>query len=205
HFFAIVGLVLVCQGRVRLSTLIFGELFTSITSLGVTVGAHRLFAHRSFKANTPLKILLTILFTFSGQHSVWLWAAWHRVHHKFTDTDADPHNSTRGFFYSHIGWLLTYDHDEFLGNLRKVDMSDLESDPIVMLQKKYYGILHLVFVFIVPTLITWWFFEESLFVSFCVGACLKYCWISHRAFLGTSVLHMWGFRPYDTSISSVDN
>ncbi|CAG7830745.1 unnamed protein product [Allacma fusca] len=129
-----------------LSTLIFAEATSTLCHIGVGAGAHRLFAHRSYKAKTPLRALLAILFAFAGQQSLWLWTAWHRVHHKLTDTDADPHNSTRGFFYSHIGWLLTYDHDKFMENYKKIDMSDMENDPIVMFHERYYDIFHLVYL-----------------------------------------------------------
>lgn len=60
----------------------------------------------------------------------------HRVHHKFTETDADPHNARRGFFFSHIGWLMVRKHKDVFEKGATVDMSDLEKDPIVMFQKK---------------------------------------------------------------------
>lgn len=58
------------------------------------------------------------------------------MHHKFCDTDADPHNSKRGFFFSHMGWLLIAKHPDVKLKGKSVDMSDLEADPIVMWQKK---------------------------------------------------------------------
>lgn len=60
----------------------------------------------------------------------------YRVHHKFTETDADPHNARRGFFFSHIGWLMVRKHKDVFEKGASVDMSDLEKDPIVMFQKK---------------------------------------------------------------------
>lgn len=60
-----------------------------------------------------------------------------RVHHKFTDTDADPHNSRRGLFFSHVGWLLVKKHPDVKRKGATIDMSDLERDPIVMFQKKW--------------------------------------------------------------------
>ena len=60
----------------------------------------------------------------------------HRQHHKFSDTDADPHNASRGFFFSHIGWLMVKKHPEVLRKGSAVDMSDLTNDPLVMFQKK---------------------------------------------------------------------
>lgn len=59
-----------------------------------------------------------------------------RMHHKFTDSDADPHNSSRGLFFSHMGWLLVRKHPEIKRKGATIDMSDLENDPIVMFQKK---------------------------------------------------------------------
>lgn len=74
----------------------------------------------------------------SSQEPILHWARDHRVHHKFTDTDADPYNSRRGFFFSHIGWLMCKKHPDVLEQGKKVDMSDLESDPLLQFQKKYF-------------------------------------------------------------------
>lgn len=65
------------------------------SGLGITAGAHRLWAHRSYKAKLPLKILLTIFNTIAFQDCAIHWARDHRVHHKYSETDADPHNATR--------------------------------------------------------------------------------------------------------------
>ncbi|CAG7719534.1 unnamed protein product [Allacma fusca] len=119
-----------------LKTIIFAIVLANLSGLGVTIGAHRLWSHRSFKARIPLKILLATCFAFSCQGSIWMWAAWHPVHHKFAETDGDPHNSTRGFFYSHIGWLFTYDHPKFKKNLEKIDMSDVENETFIICSTK---------------------------------------------------------------------
>lgn len=60
----------------------------------------------------------------------------HRVHHKFTDTDADPHNSKRGFFFSHMGWLCCRKHPDVTKFGSKIDMSDLEDDKVIQFQRK---------------------------------------------------------------------
>lgn len=106
-------------------------------AVGVTAGAHRLWAHRTYKATWQLRVLLMIMQTICFQNHVYEWVRDHRVHHKYTDTDADPHNSSRGFFFSHVGWLLVKKHKDVKLKGRSVDMSDLETDPIVMFQKKY--------------------------------------------------------------------
>lgn len=59
-----------------------------------------------------------------------------RAHHKFIDTDADPYNSKRGFFFSHIGWILTKKHPKVYEKGLLIDMSDLKEDPLVMFQKR---------------------------------------------------------------------
>lgn len=74
--------------------------------------------------------------TASFQKSIYGWARDHRVHHRFTDTDADPHNSKRGFFFSHIGWLMLKKHVDVIEKGKTFDMSDLESDPVVQFQRK---------------------------------------------------------------------
>jgi stearoyl-CoA desaturase (delta-9 desaturase) len=58
------------------------------------------------------------------------------VHHKFSETDADPHNATRGFFFSHVGWLLVRKHPDVREKGKTIDMSDINADQIVMFQKK---------------------------------------------------------------------
>ena len=63
-------------------------------------------------------------------------AFFNRVHHKFTDTNADPHNASRGFFFSHIGWLCCKKHNDVKKFGAKVNMSDLESDPLLAFQHK---------------------------------------------------------------------
>lgn len=66
-----------------------------MSQIGVTAGAHRLWSHRSYKATLPLQILLMTFHTTTLQFSIIWWARDHRVHHKYSDTDADPHNASR--------------------------------------------------------------------------------------------------------------
>jgi stearoyl-CoA desaturase (delta-9 desaturase) len=102
----------------------------------VTAGAHRLWAHKSYKAKLPLRILLMLCQTFAFQNHIYEWSRDHRVHHKFTDTNADPHNIKRGFFFAHMGWLMCKKHPDVREKGKTIDMSDLEEDAVVMFQKK---------------------------------------------------------------------
>jgi stearoyl-CoA desaturase (Delta-9 desaturase) len=85
------------------------------TGLGVTVGFHRLFAHRSFCTPRPVQQLLMALGCMAGQSSPFFWVATHRLHHRHSDADGDPHSPhtaggrrlgrLRGFWHAHAGWL----------------------------------------------------------------------------------------------------
>ena len=89
------------------------------TGLGVTVGFHRHFTHKSFKAARPLKVALAITGSLAFQGSVVSWVADHRRHHAFSDKEGDPHSPwlfgtgpvalARGFWHAHMGWLFDRD------------------------------------------------------------------------------------------------
>jgi stearoyl-CoA desaturase (delta-9 desaturase) len=70
------------------------------------------------------------------QNDIIEWARDHRVHHKFSETDADPHNAHRGFFFSHIGWLLVRKHPSVKEKGKGIDLSDLLNDPVCAMQRK---------------------------------------------------------------------
>lgn len=107
-----------------------------IGGIGITGGAHRLWAHRSYKAKLPLRIMLMLFDTLAFQDSIYVWARDHRVHHKFTDTNADPYSSRRGFFFSHMGWLMCRKHPDVVEKGKLIDLSDLEADPVIRFQRK---------------------------------------------------------------------
>lgn len=103
---------------------------------GISSGAHRLWAHKCYKANKKMQVMLLFFQTIAFQNCVLEWVRDHRVHHKFSDTNADPHNINRGFFFSHMGWLMCKKHPDVFKYGSRVDMSDLESDPMLQFQKK---------------------------------------------------------------------
>ncbi|XP_014270307.1 acyl-CoA Delta-9 desaturase isoform X2 [Halyomorpha halys] len=136
HLGGMYGWYLVFTGRLLFLTFVFDALLGHLCGLSITIGAHRLFSHRSFKAKKPLRLCLLLLHTISAQNSLWAWVRDHRQHHKYSDTDADPHNSNRGFFFSHIGWTMLKKQPEVQKYARKIDMSDLQADPWIMFQKR---------------------------------------------------------------------
>ena len=107
-----------------------------IGGLGITVGVHRLWSHRSYKASWPLRLALMLMNSLAGQNDIFEWARDHRVHHKYSETDADPHNAKRGFFFSHIGWLFVKKHPDVIKKGKQLDLSDLHEDKIVMFQRR---------------------------------------------------------------------
>ena len=91
------------------------------TCLGVTVGFHRLFTHRSFSTSRPLRAILAILGSAAIEGPVIAWVADHRRHHAFSDREGDPHSPhvgyedgwrgvIRGLYHAHLGWLFVHTH-----------------------------------------------------------------------------------------------
>ncbi|XP_050299642.1 uncharacterized protein LOC126738382 isoform X2 [Anthonomus grandis grandis] len=175
-----------------------------IAGFGITAGAHRLWAHRSYTANLPLRIFLMIAQSAALQNDIHEWVRDHRAHHKFTDTDADPHNARRGFFFSHMGWLMCKKHKDVIIKGKNVDMSDVLADPVVQFQMRYYIPLIIIWTFIIPSLIPWYFWGEDGWLSFitCVG---KYTFSLNGTWLVNSAAHIYGTRPYDCNIKPTEN
>ncbi|XP_065263708.1 stearoyl-CoA desaturase isoform X1 [Emys orbicularis] len=186
-------------------TLAWGFLCFLLSALGVTAGAHRLWSHRSYKAGLPLRIFLAIANSMAFQNDIYEWARDHRVHHKFSETDADPHNATRGFFFSHVGWLLVRKHPDVIEKGRKLDLADLKADKVVMFQRRFYKLSVVAMCFLFPTLVPWCFWGESLRNSFFLPAILRYVVVLNASWLVNSAAHMFGNRPYDRNINPREN
>ncbi|XP_006624917.1 acyl-CoA Delta(11) desaturase [Apis dorsata] len=189
----------------KLSTTLWMFITIYTTGFGITAGVHRLWSHRAYKAKWPLRLLLIFLFTITGQKDVYRWALDHRVHHKYSETDADPHNVKRGFFFAHVGWLFITPHPDVVSKRKTVDMSDLEADRLVMWQKRYYILLFPLLTIGLPVVVPWYFWSESIWTSFWVNFNCRFCITLNIAFFVNSVAHIWGQRPYDKYISSVEN
>ena len=163
--------------------------------IGVTGGAHRLWSHKSYKAKLPLRIFLMICQTIAGQNCLYIWCRDHRVHHKYSETDADPHNSMRGYFFAHVGWLLRKKHPEIVLKSAKMDFSDLLADPVVKFQMDYYNELYVIFAFLLPAFIPYYFFNITLLEAFGLYV-VRYLAVLHTAWFVNSTAHMFGHQPY---------
>jgi len=105
--------------EVDITDLVMAFILYVVTGLGMTVGFHRFFTHRSFKAGRWLKITLALLGSMAIEGSVTSWVAAHRRHHMFSDGPGDPHSPHRygehgwplfrGLMYAHVGWLFVDD------------------------------------------------------------------------------------------------
>lgn len=204
HLAALYGAWLLLTSA-KWQTIGFALFMYIMSGLGITAGAHRLWAHRSYKAKWPLRLFLIICNTIAFQDAAYHWARDHRVHHKFSETDADPHNATRGFFFSHIGWLLCKKHPEVKAKGKGMDLSDLRADPILMFQKKYYMLLMPFACFIIPTMIPMYYWNESFLNSWFVATMFRWCFILNVTWLVNSAAHKFGGKPYDRNISPVEN
>ncbi|KAK1121767.1 hypothetical protein K0M31_010078 [Melipona bicolor] len=188
----------------KLQTALWGIFLCLLGELGVTAGAHRLWAHRTYKAKWPMRFILMIMQTIAFQNDIYVWARDHRVHHKFTDTNADPHNAKRGFFFSHVGWLLVRKHPDVIKKGAIIDMTDLKKDPIVFWQRKWYRLLVLLFSFVLPVWVPCYFWNETLFNSWHHNL-LRYAITMNITWLVNSAAHIWGYKPYDKNICPTEN
>ena len=175
------------------------------SGLGVTAGAHRYFSHKSYKARLPFQITLMVFNCISMQNDLIEWCRDHRVHHKYTETDADPHNALRGFFFAHMGWLMMKKHPQVFIKGKNVDISDLYRDPVVMFQHRYYLPLCFLFSVFLPVLIPCLCWGESPTVAFFVLFLFRYVMTLHSTWFVNSAAHLWGERRYDGHINPSDN
>lgn len=203
HTAAVYGFYLAFTSA-RIFTILYTFFMVVFTGIGITAGVHRLWSHRSYKAKWPLRLLLMFMFTITGQRHAHVWASDHRIHHLYTDTDADPHNINRGFLFAHIGWIVLTPHPAVTAKRETIDMSDLDRDIVVVWQRKLYPLLFLLCVLLIPTYIPIYCWNESIYNSFWINLC-RFCITLNLAYSVNSVGHSMGTRPYDKTMSPVEN
>jgi len=205
HIGALYGAKLLFGGACMWQTVVFTILMYLYSGWGITAGAHRLWAHKSYKARLPLRIFLAIGNSIAFQNSIFEWSRDHRVHHKYSETDADPHNAVRGFFFAHMGWLLCKKHPDVKGKGGGIGMQDLRDDPVVDFQDRHYMILMPLFCFVMPTLVPWLCWGESPITAYFVPAMLRFILVLHATWLVNSAAHLIGNQPYDKFINPAEN
>ncbi|KAJ8730845.1 hypothetical protein PYW08_002258 [Mythimna loreyi] len=186
-------------------TFIFGYFMGQVAGFGVTGGAHRLWSHRSYKATLPLQWILAICYSVAGQNTIYEWVRDHRVHHKFSETTADPHDANRGFFFSHVGWLMMKKHPDVLKQGAKVDMSDILNDPLIQFHTRHFLLFKIACCWVLPSLVPALCWGESWEASIMSQAVVRYLISLNFTWSVNSFAHLWGNKPYDKHIMPVEN
>ncbi len=167
-----------------------------LAPLGINVGYHRLLCHRAFVADTWLRNSLAVLGVLLGAGPPMHWVAMHRMHHRYSDTDKDPHNSNLGFWYSHILHLFRKDEQEASGNYLERYAPDLAADPFMVKLNRYW--IWLAFATL-PAL----YFVGGLGLVLW-GGFLRLMFTWHIMWFVNSASHMWGYRNYPTRDKTVN-
>jgi len=173
--------------------------FVFATGMSITAGYHRLWSHRAYDAHPLVKFFLLIFGAATFQHSVLTWSSDHRRHHKNIDQDDDPYSIKKGFWFAHIGWLLTNEVEK----PGFENVYDLEKDPMVRLQHRYYMPLAIFACFGLPTLVGWAF--GSPWGGLLWGGLVRLVIVHHSTFLVNSLAHTLGRRPYTLDNSARDS
>ncbi|PAV77482.1 hypothetical protein WR25_17422 [Diploscapter pachys] len=189
HIGGLFGLYLLIAGYPKWQTCVWLSILMYYSNFGIAAGAHRLWCHRSYKATLPLRIFLMIGNCIAVQNDIIEWVRDHRCHHKWTDTNADPHSTKRGFFFAHMGWLLVKKHPQIKTQGAKLDLSDLYEDPVCVWQRNNYIPSVILFAFVLPTFVPVYFWNESVFVAFPVCALYRLLFTLHATWCVNSVSH----------------
>ncbi|XP_065341236.1 acyl-CoA Delta-9 desaturase-like [Cloeon dipterum] len=176
----------------------------NLSGLGVSAGIHRYWSHRSYKAKLPLKIFLTTCYMLAGQLKIIHWVRDHRVHHKYSETEADPHDTRRGLFFAHLGWFMCEKSPQVSEKGRQLDLSDVLNDPVAAFHDKHFELLRLIFCYILPSDIPVYFWAEDAWVAF-LANCVRYVWVLNITWSINSFAHRMGPKPYDRELMPSEN
>jgi fatty-acid desaturase len=167
-----------------------------LAPLGINVGYHRLLTHRAFSAPRWVRRALATLGSLIAAGAPLHWVAMHRVHHRYSDTEKDPHNSNRGFWYCHVLHLFEKDAHEMGEDHIGKYAPDLMADPYLRVLNKYWlgvAVSGLVALYFIGGwgLVFWAGFVRTVFT-----------W--HIMWFVNSASHMWGYRNYETRDRTVN-
>ncbi|GAA1854526.1 acyl-CoA desaturase [Pseudonocardia ailaonensis] len=182
--------------------------FWLLTGLGVTVGYHRLFTHRTFKAAPSVEVALAVLGSMAGQGAVISWVALHRRHHEFSDREGDPHSpnlsgggfvgAVKGLAHSHFLWMRRHEYP----NVVHYAPDLIKNRRLVRVARLYYWWVALGLA--VPALIgglvdlSW----QGAVSGLLWGGLVRIFVLEHIVWAINSGLHMVGTRPYESRENS---
>jgi stearoyl-CoA desaturase (delta-9 desaturase) len=176
--------------------------FYLFTGFGVTVGFHRYFTHRAFKANRGLRRGLAIAGSMALQGDVITWVADHRRHHAFADKEGDPHSPwlygttpaavARGFWHSHTGWLFSRENT----NAARFTPDLLADRDIARISRQFpmWTVVSLLAPALLGGLITmsWW----GALTAFFWAGLVRVAVLHHVTWSINSICHILGDRPF---------
>jgi stearoyl-CoA desaturase (Delta-9 desaturase) len=181
-----------------------------LTGVGVTVGYHRLFTHRSFKTFKLVRYALAVLGEMAVESDVVTWTADHRKHHQFSDKEGDPHSPhagyggsladmLRGLWHAHVGWLF-----------RTVGRADREHYAKDLIDDKGLRVIARLFLpimlssLLVPTLVGWWLIGGwyGAIAGLVWGGGIRIFLLHHVTFSINSICHFWGRKRFRCSDES---
>jgi stearoyl-CoA desaturase (delta-9 desaturase) len=167
--------------------------------MGITMGYHRLYTHKSYEAHPVIRFILLILGAMTLQNSAYKWASDHRIHHQHVDQENDPYNAKRGFWFSHIGWVF-YKEPE---NRTYENVADLAKDKWVMWQDRYYVWIAFSLGWGLPLLIGLFYGRPIGF--FLWAGLIRTVLVHHSTFFINSLAHIVGKQTYDDKTTARDS
>eukprot|EP01083_Nonionella_stella_P061646 160591_1 len=180
--------------QIQPNTIVFAIINYFIHFVSISAGYHRLWSHKSYKATELLQTILMIFASSALQHSAITWCKDHRSHHKHTDTDKDPYNAKRGFWFSHCGWLLYKNSID-----KTTNVNDLEANPILKWQHTHFVWFGPFMCYLFPAIIAHLFWHDFRGGFFIAGATV--CFISSQCTMTVnSLAHFplpFSHQPHD--------
>jgi stearoyl-CoA desaturase (delta-9 desaturase) len=175
------------------------------TALGVTVGFHRLFTHRSFKTGPITRGVIGALGSAAIEGPLISWVADHRKHHTFSDEDGDPHSphvdhgGLRGLFHAHVGWLFIHDQRA----LKTRYAPDLLADPVSRFINRTF-LWWVLAGFVAPFTIGFILGGTlvAALTSLLWGGLIRMFFVHHVTYSINSLCHVFGRRDFETSDQS---
>lgn len=161
--------------------------------LGITLGFHRLITHRSFQTPKWLEYVLAFCGTLACQGGPIAWVGMHRIHHLHSDQELDPHDSNKGFFWSHIGWMFY--HSPRFDDVPRFT-KDIKDDPFYIFLEKNMLLIQIALGGVLLAIGGWSFVVWGIFVR------LIFVW--HCTWFVNSATHKFGYKTYDAGDHSTN-
>jgi fatty-acid desaturase len=167
-------------------------------SLGVSLGFHRLLSHRSYRAQPWLRNILVTVGCLALEMGPISWSATHRLHHRETDHEDDPHSPLVNFFWAHVGWLFRSHPvlDDQAGVVRLVP--DLVRDPYLRFIERWYFVPWITFALLSLGLGYFWGGWQLALSLLAWGSLARTVWVWHITWCVNSVTHLFGYRNFRT-------